>query len=223
MIATHDMAHFTVAFNRSGRHFFSANGSSMALGAVYCPIAVHSTFLALVVTGSKRSEALVAGLVQRLEQRGIPWMAFSDPDAKPPLIPLELNVGSCSYDQLWRKPHVPACDGFWRGNPNGEPKFLSALLAASVVCAGRFDWLLIGDGDTFWCPQALHAALASFTPGQEALYFAGGRLDFPPTKRGNELAAQPWTWYALTACQVDSACAHPLLDRELLPTAPSAL
>ena len=34
------------------------------------------------------------------------------------------------------------------GNNRGDALFLPAILAAKVACAGRFDWLLVGDDDT---------------------------------------------------------------------------
>ena len=125
---------------------------------------------------------------------------FSDSDAgEPGFIRLEPHASNCSYaDRNSIHGRGRECAKHWMGNNRGDALFLPAVLAAKVACAGRFDWLLVGDDDTHFCSLKLHSLLRPHVPTTP--WYFGGRLDCAGEHCVVNATATPRRASALAAC-----------------------
>jgi len=183
--------------DHSQRPLWNGDGSRQ-LPCVACPIDEHAPFLRVIVTHAANHRR-VRDLLAR--DAGLPTLVFSDSDAgEPGFTRLEPHASNCSYaDRNSIHGRGRECAKHWMGNNRGDALFLPAVLAAKVACAGRFDWLLVGDDDTHFCRLKLHSLLRPHVPTTP--WYFGGRLDCagehclvnatPTPRRASALAACP--------------------------------
>lgn len=132
-------------------------------------------------------------------EEGVPTLVFTDSDGGAMgFTRLEPHASNCSYADRNQRGRGVECKTHWIGNNRGDALFLPAVLAAKVACAGRFDWLLLGDDDTHFCYGKLHSLLRPHAPAQP--WYFGGRLDCAVGRCLENSSAASRQHWALTTC-----------------------